>query len=570
MRHVPLSWLIAGSFVSVFLLGLGVASCLVYSSLYHTLWMSGVTGMENHLRYVLGDTQPLRQLDDQPMRFMFTSGRPIEVPDDYTELLDEIATQVSSDSFLVNLLDANGKLLSHAPQSATTIALPDSQSLTRLKTRWENGGLHTQPGGVEVERRSGEGLRPPKNSNSWRNNHKPPIGTHRWFKPQHRHHPDPPALWFGEIPHLPLFLFPANRDEQNGLFGPLRLSYSPSYGRQTLVVPLAHNGKLVGFAQITGSWMYAIHFLDGFARLITIGAVVIGLVISLVGFWLTRVFTTPLSHLAHTATQVAEGDLRSRTGLLDGRNEVYKLGATFDMMIDKLEASLCEQQRFIGDASHELKTPLTSLLGSAHVLRILEEESPNTKRSQTIDTMERELNRMTDIVTDLLTLSRNTELRHQKPSDPCNIAELLSDAVQSSLASSLEREVKVTNEADTWILADQKSLTRAVRNIIDNALRYSNKDSVVTIETHCNNINVSITVSDQGVGIAPEHLKNLGKRFYRSDSGRDRKSGGTGLGLAITAAIVERHSGELTFASTVGQGTQVTITLPLLRDEAVQ
>ncbi len=524
MRRIPLRWLVAASFLAIFLLALAAAGSYVYSSLEGVLWGNGSIRMDSHLRYVLGDVKPVTELDADPRAMMRMIERPVEVPADYQQRLRELVTELSGDSFLVALLDTEGRVQARAPEGREATEPPSPEILAALRRRWETPAPPT-PGAP------------------------PPGGLGGPPGPRLL----PPGL-FGRPPGPP----PR---------GPLRVVYRVDPDRQVLVVPLAREGKLVGFAQMTASWRFADHMLRGFSNLLILGGSVLAVLVCGVGIWLAGVLTRPLERVADTARRLAEGDLSARTGLLPGTNEIAQLGAAFDSMADRVEESFNEQRRFVADASHELKSPLTALVGAAHVLRVLDSDAPNARRGRTLDTMDRELARMEGLVVDLLDLSKLTERSLSPPSDPVELHSVVEEAVAAALAGAPNRQVERPAIPEIWLLGDQAGLVRALRNLLDNALRYTPEDRQVRVRILAQATEVRLEVEDEGCGIPAEHLQNLGRRFYRADAGRARSAGGTGLGLAITRAVAERHGGRLEVESQEGLGTRAALVLPLRAEE---
>lgn len=348
-------------------------------------------------------------------------------------------------------------------------------------------------------------------------------------------------------------------------FGPFNLVYVDAPNFQIMLCPITEKDKLVGYIEAAVPWNFADRAIKMAHRTFAIGSIVLALLVSLAGICAARVLTTPLQKVVKVAKKLEAGDLNARVHLGEGRNEIFVMANTFDHMLDALQESFLEQQRFIGDASHELKTPLTSLMGAVHVLKLkLEDAKVLGKVQNTVSTIDKELSRMEHLVLDLLTLSRSQELFQRRVADPVSINEVIRNAVSASLSEVMEHPIKIETGRDVWILGDFSALTRAVRNIVDNALRHTSKEKQVKITVKVDDKEAIIVVSDEGCGISPEHLANLGKRFYRVDTGRDRISGGTGLGIPITEAIVKRHGGSVSFESELGKGTQVTIVLPLV------
>ncbi|QYJ05933.1 sensor histidine kinase [Qipengyuania flava] len=219
---------------------------------------------------------------------------------------------------------------------------------------------------------------------------------------------------------------------------------------------------------------------------------------------------------------------------------------------------------FVANASHELRTPLASIIGYVETLQEDVENLDPKMAGKFLGTIQREARRLQDLVSDLMSLSRIEAEKHDLPEKVLDLNKLVeraaSDAAAGERASLLDYEAT----GDFTVLGDQQQLEQLVRNLVDNAFKYGAQGEAVTVRLHPRGRNrVRLTVTDRGEGIAAEHVPHLTRRFYRTDPGRSRASGGTGLGLAIVKHIVERHRGRLDIESTVGEGTRVTVTLPI-------
>jgi two-component system phosphate regulon sensor histidine kinase PhoR len=219
---------------------------------------------------------------------------------------------------------------------------------------------------------------------------------------------------------------------------------------------------------------------------------------------------------------------------------------------------------FVANASHELRTPLASIIGYAETLKDDAALDTDTRQRFT-GIIEREAQRMLSLVEDLMTLSHVEAEKHDRPREPLDLGQLAARVVgEVSTLKGKERVELAAAEPDLQVLGDAGQLEQLLRNLIDNALKYGGPDSPVSVAVvRDGEGRVGLTVSDRGPGIPPEHLPHLTRRFYRTDPGRSRASGGTGLGLAIVKHIVERHLGELDIASALGEGTRVSVSLPL-------
>ncbi len=224
---------------------------------------------------------------------------------------------------------------------------------------------------------------------------------------------------------------------------------------------------------------------------------------------------------------------------------------------------------FVANASHELRTPLASIIG---YVETLEDGGPNVDpeaEKRFLGIVLREARRMLSLVEDLLSLSHAEAEKHDHPTEPIDLGKLAARVVGEVASLRGKERVHLLAAADGAIVGgDSLQLEQLLRNLIDNALKYGGEGSPVAVSISIvGNNQVELSVADHGVGIAPEHLPHLTRRFYRTDPGRSRASGGTGLGLAIVKHIVERHRGTLEINSTLGKGTRVAVSLPKLAAE---
>jgi two-component system, OmpR family, phosphate regulon sensor histidine kinase PhoR len=220
---------------------------------------------------------------------------------------------------------------------------------------------------------------------------------------------------------------------------------------------------------------------------------------------------------------------------------------------------------FVANASHELRTPLAALLGYIETLEDPKAGADATTRMRFLGIMKREAERMQGLVSDLMSLSRVQAERHDAPQTQIDLTETVKGVIDEMEAGHVTpgRISLAVDHANAAITGDQAQIAQVVRNLIDNALKYGNKDAPVNVVISLTpNDRIKLTVADQGEGLAPEHLPRLTQRFYRVDPGRSRTAGGTGLGLAIVKHIVQRHRGQLDIGSEQGVGTTVTVRFP--------
>ena len=341
--------------------------------------------------------------------------------------------------------------------------------------------------------------------------------------------------------------------------GPARLPYEGPGRRQVLLVPLSQQGKLVGFVVLSNNWFPSKTFLSAFASgagLIAVGIVLVSLLVYLA---LVRQLQRPLQLVLQCARQVTGGDLSVRTGLSAGPNEIYRVGFTFDRMLERLEWLFQTQKNFVADVSHELRTPLTALTGQLHIVRALREHPEDLRGERAIVRCERELERMVELVEDLLTLMRAEDL----PVSGENFggAELMAECVSEMRALFPAVELQI-RPGDITLWGQREPIKRALLNVLENACNYSPFGRPVEVWAEQTDEHCVLHVLDHGQGVAPEWIPRLGQRFYRPDPSRCRQTGGSGLGLSIVKSTLERHGGALLITSELTRFTRVSLQLP--------
>ena len=242
-------------------------------------------------------------------------------------------------------------------------------------------------------------------------------------------------------------------------------------------------------------------------------------------------------------------------------------GARIVQLVDQTGNYATERMRvdFVANASHELRTPLASILGYVETLGDEAGEVP-ALRQRFLKIVLDEARRMQRLVEDLMSLSRIEAEKYRAPSTPVDLAALIEEARSEIADGHAARDRAILSDLPAGlppVLGDPAQLSQMLHNLAGNAIKYGAAGTPVRIALASDGARMlRLTVEDEGEGIAPDHLPRLTERFYRVDAGRSRSLGGTGLGLALVKHIVERHRGRLDIASTVGQGTRVTVTLP--------
>jgi two-component system, OmpR family, heavy metal sensor histidine kinase CusS len=284
----------------------------------------------------------------------------------------------------------------------------------------------------------------------------------------------------------------------------------------------------------------------------------------LIGYQIARHGIRPVEEMATTARRITSSNLRERIRTEGYRYELASLAATFNEMLDRLEESFERISRFSADIAHDLRTPVNNIRGETEVA-LARARSVEEYRDVLGSCLE-EAVRLSELITDLLFLARaESPLAHLRR-ERVDVAQLLYGVCEYYEASAADNGVVLTiSLGDKPVIGDldRTLLQRAVGNLISNAVAHTPAGGSVVLGANAEAAAIRIEVADTGVGIPAEALPRVFDRFYRVDSSRSKASGGTGLGLAIVQSIVALHGGKAEITSLPGQGTRVTLRMPI-------
>jgi len=280
------------------------------------------------------------------------------------------------------------------------------------------------------------------------------------------------------------------------------------------------------------------------------------------GYLLAWKALSPVERLAAEAEQITATRLDRRLATPNPNDELGRLARTLNGMISRLERSFGEIRRFTADAAHELRTPLAALRSEAEVTLMSERDPAEYRR--TLESMLEEIAHLTRLTEHLLHLSR--EDASVKPSfEEVRLDRIVVDAASHMRAVAVEADLTLTIDEPVppcVTHGDVDQLRRLLLNLIDNAVKYTPAGGRIRVGLDCRQDTATLIVEDDGIGIAPEHLPNIFKRFYRIDSARPRTGSSTGLGLSICKAVARLHHGSIEVESKLGEGTRFIVTLP--------
>jgi signal transduction histidine kinase len=279
----------------------------------------------------------------------------------------------------------------------------------------------------------------------------------------------------------------------------------------------------------------------------------------------------PLEELVDAAGRLAAGDRRARVEV-GGLSETAALGAAFNEMADELEREASKRDQldrlkdeFVLTASHELRSPLTSVQGFAELL-MLERDSLTQKQVETVQIILDNCRHLVRLLNDLLDLARSDAGRLSIQAQPTELAPLIDETVRTMRAQTEPAHQTLSEQIDPdlpLVNVEPVRIRQVLVNLLTNAHEYCPEGASITMTARADGDEVVLAVTDDGPGIPETQLEQIFERFTRGDAGLTQRVGGTGLGLAISKSLVELHGGRIEVASTVGQGSTFSVRLPV-------
>ncbi len=299
-----------------------------------------------------------------------------------------------------------------------------------------------------------------------------------------------------------------------------------------------------------------------------LGATLILAVLGLVSWWVIRLGIRPVKAMTETATRIATGDLTVRVPESGNGTESADLAVALNRMLGHIEGALDDRaasedrlRRFVSDASHELRTPVTTIRGYAELYRhggLDDHDALDDAMRRT----EHEAVRMGRLIEDMLVLAKFDE---ERPLDlaPVDLNGLVSEAAADALASWPGRPITVdVDDEPAIVIGDEDRLRQVISNVVVNALVHTDPHVAVALSVRRVDGQVTFDVEDDGQGMPPDVAERATERFYRADPARSRHRGGSGLGLSIVDAAVTAHGGTITIDTRTGSGTNVHVSFP--------
>jgi heavy metal sensor kinase len=283
------------------------------------------------------------------------------------------------------------------------------------------------------------------------------------------------------------------------------------------------------------------------------------------GWFLAHRSLAPVVAMADRARLLGAEDLSGRLPVANPRDELGTLAGTFNELLARLEAAMTHQRQFMADASHELRTPVTTTRTAANVA-LQQPHRDEAEYRRTLEIVEQQATRLSRAVDDMFTLARADAGTYPVRMQPMYLDELIDEVVAAARVVASTKAVGIEVEAvrSAAFVGDEELVRRLVTNLIDNAVRHSSEGTAVRIALHEEAGGYRLEVADSGRGIPPEHQPHVFERFYRVEASRTRagSDGGAGLGLAVARWVARIHGGDLSLKSSSPTGSTFSAFLP--------
>ena len=311
------------------------------------------------------------------------------------------------------------------------------------------------------------------------------------------------------------------------------------------------------------------HFLETLQKILFLMTILGFILALLAGFFVSRRILQPIRDMIVTARKIEVEKMDSRLVVPPARDELTELAETFNHMLNRLESGFQQQKRFVSDASHELRTPVTVILGYSDLLSRWGREDAEVL-DEGISSIRSEAENMQQLIEKLLFLARADQKRQVLHKENIELSELLADIIKKMQLVTKQHSVELLQNDDGLMYGDLVTVRQMFRIFLDNSTKYTPAGGHITVSSRYvaepQGKFMQVDMADDGIGIAPEDQQKVFERFYRVDTSRTKAQGGsgTGLGLSIASWIAEQHGIEISMTSALGKGTTIHLKIPLL------
>jgi heavy metal sensor kinase len=341
----------------------------------------------------------------------------------------------------------------------------------------------------------------------------------------------------------------------------VKLTDGKSLPLKIFTVPVSEENKYPYYIQVSASLEKSMAELAGLKTALFLFFPFSVFIIAALGQFLTKIALSPVVKMTNSIHQITSKNLKEKIDLPDANDEIKQLAETFNGMLERIDIAFSSQQQLIQDISHELRTPLTALKGNQEVTLSKKRNPEEYERILRVNL--EEIDRMSQLIENLLFLAR----LENKPTSidvPKSELKLLIEKIIKNMKILADRKnisllLKANDE--TYLDVDNDRTGRVFSNIIDNAIKYTPANGLITVTLEKAASFVKVFVSDTGSGIAENELQHIFDRFYRVD--KSRSDSGFGLGLSIAKSIIDAQKGKIEVESVLGRGTTFIVSLPL-------
>lgn len=289
----------------------------------------------------------------------------------------------------------------------------------------------------------------------------------------------------------------------------------------------------------------------------------IGLLIAIIsGIFISRKILNPIRDMIEMVKEIEINDLSKRITVTGSDDELQKLEKTFNHMLNRIQKGFEQQQQFVGDASHELRTPITIISGYADMLDRWGKQDP-AALNEGISAIKSEATNMHGLIEKLLFLAKSDQGKQILQKTSVNMQQLMEKVFQETLLIATDHQVLLTQNDLSIIYCDASAIKQMLRIFIENSVKYTPAGGTIRINSKQTLTHLEITIKDTGIGISKDEQPQIFNRFYRVDKSRSKVTGGTGLGLSIAQWIAKQHNINIQVESTFGKGTTITAKIPL-------
>ena len=312
------------------------------------------------------------------------------------------------------------------------------------------------------------------------------------------------------------------------------------------------------------------HFLETLQKILFLMTILGFFLALLAGFFVSRRILQPIRDMIATARKIEVEKMDRRIAVPPARDELAELAETFNHMLDRLQGGFEQQKRFVSDASHELRTPVTVILGYSDLL-LRWGRSDEAVLDEGIASIRSEAENMQQLIVKLLFLARADQNRQVLHKENIELSELLADIIKKMQLVVRQHTVELLQNDDGMMYGDLVTVRQLFRIFLDNSSKYTPAGGRITVTSRradsAEGSFMEVAFADNGIGIAPQNQKKVFDRFYRVDSSRTKTQGGvsgTGLGLSIATWIAEQHGITIRLESELGKGTTIHLRIPLV------